>query len=329
MKFLQFIFILIILQSGIKAAQIPDSIASDTIRIKDNRISFNEVLFNGDTVSRKIILDSAVLADFLDTVPQLSFWKKIIYLPADSALLNVYNTRQILDQISVNYYNSLNDDDKKLLKDSLKMLYGLPDSTRILYSIGKRSFYQFRNVISSIDESIPVFIENGVDPWYAQAILLIESPSGLQKSSAGAYGPFQLMKYVARKYGLTVNKSIDERKDLKRSAYAASMFMKRVCIPELKNILDSLEVSYCETDLWFRLLVMHVYHAGSGNIRNVLYAIRPTEGGMPLIYTVWRTNAGSFGNASQNYSQVLIAAMREFHAIILNESMPLQLMEEG
>jgi hypothetical protein len=105
--------------------------------------------------------------------------------------------------------------------------------------------------------------------------------------------------------------------------------LKRVCIPELKMILDSLNVQYNETDLWFRLLVMHTYHAGSGNIRSVLYTIRPTEGGIPLIFTVWKTTSGSFQNASQNYSQVLINALREFHAIINNESKPLPLNEEG
>jgi hypothetical protein len=320
MKFLQVIFIILFLQTGTTFAQTADSISSDTLHMRDAHISFKEVLFNGDSVYRKIILDSTLLADFWDTVPQPLFWKKIIDLPEDSALINVYDTRQVLDKVSVHFYNSLKDDRKKLFYDSLKRINGLPDSTRVLYSTGKCSFYRLRNAIPNIDGSIPVFIENGVDPWYAQAILLIESPCRLQKSCAGAYGPFQLMKYVARKYGLKVNKSIDERKDLKRSAYAAAMLMKRVCIPELKDILDSLRVPYSETDLWFRLLVMHVYHAGSGNIRRVLYTIRPTEGGMPLIYTVWRTRAGSFQNASQNYSQVLIAAMREFHAIIRNES---------
>lgn len=321
--------LIFVLQTGMINAQITDIKASDTIINNNAGFSYKEVMFNGDSVKRKIIIDSSILADFWDTVPQLFFWKKIMNLPEDSALINVFNTRQILDEITVNFYKSLDDSAKENYKDSLRVINGLPDSTRILYSTGKKSFYQFRNAISNIDESIPVFIENGVDPWYAQSILLIESPDRLQKSSAGAYGPFQLMKFVARKYGLTVNRSIDERKDVLKSAYAASLFLKRVCIPELKMTLDSLNVQYNETDLWFRLLVMHTYHAGSGNIRSVLYTIRPTEGGIPLIFTVWKTTSGSFQNASQNYSQVLINALREFHAIINKESKSMPLNEEG
>jgi hypothetical protein len=193
MKFLYTFILIFVLQTGIINAQITDIKASDTIINNNAGFSYKEVLFNGDSVNRKIIIDSSILADFWDTVPQLFFWKKIMNLPEDSALINVFNTRQILDEITVNFYKSLDDSAKENYKDSLRVINGLPDSTRILYSTGKKSFYQFRNAISNIDESIPVFIENGVDPWYAQSILLIESPDKLQKSSAGAYGPFQLM----------------------------------------------------------------------------------------------------------------------------------------
>ncbi len=51
-----------------------------------------------------------------------------------------------------------------------------------------------------------------VDPWYAQSILLIESPGQMKKSISGAYGAFQLMPGVARAQGLIVNKTLDERK---------------------------------------------------------------------------------------------------------------------
>ncbi|MBI4645905.1 MAG: hypothetical protein HY738_04730, partial [Bacteroidia bacterium] len=154
-----------------------------------------------------------------------------------------------------------------------------------------------------------------------QAILLIESPNKLQKSNAGAYGPFQLMKYVARKYGgLTVSKRMDERKDLYKSAFTASQYLKKVCIPQTKNILDNFCIAYSEQELWFKLLVMHVYHAGYGNVGNVLSVISPTEGGFSLIFKIWKTEAGTFKNASQNYSQVLLAALMEFHKIVYTES---------
>ena len=55
---------------------------------------------------------------------------------------------------------------------------------------GKKDFYKFDLVYPSLSEGILEFEKNKVDPWYAQAILLIESPGQLKKSRAGAYGPF-------------------------------------------------------------------------------------------------------------------------------------------
>jgi hypothetical protein len=152
-----------------------------------------------------------------------------------------------------------------------------------------------------------------VDPWYAQAILLIESPNKLQKSNAGAYGPFQLMKDVARLFGLKVNRSIDERADFERSAYAASSLIKAVCIPKTKEILDSLHVPYNESELWFKLLVMHSYHAGPGNVKKALYTFMPAKGDMSLIYNLWHAETRHFKSASQNYSQLVLASMLEMN----------------
>jgi hypothetical protein len=120
------------------------------------------------------------------------------------------------------------------------------------------------------------------------------------------------MKDVARLFGLKVNKNIDERADFDRSAYAASSLIKKICIPKTKQILDSLGISnYKENELWFRLLVMHSYHAGAGNVKKALFTFKPTKGDINLIYTLWRTETKHFKSASQNYSQLVLAAMLE------------------
>ncbi len=67
---------------------------------------------------------------------------------------------------------------------------------------GKSDFYQFDKVFPSISRGVDVFVQNQTDPWYAQAILLIESPGKLAYSNVGALGPFQLMKSVARNHGV-------------------------------------------------------------------------------------------------------------------------------
>ncbi len=247
-----------------------------------------------------------------DTMPNVKFWRSIMNLHKDSALFNTPHTRNILSKEHIKDWESKDLAKKSCYKDSLRNCYCLEDSARILLTNGKSFFYDFEKASANFNRGINDFIANGVDPWYAQAILMIESPNKLQKSNAGAYGSFQLMKDVARLFGLKVNKSIDERADFDRSAYAASSLIKKICIPKTRQILDSLGITnYKENDLWFRLLVMHSYHAGAGNVRKALFTFRPTEGNMNLIYNLWHAETNHFKSASQNYSQLVLAAMLE------------------
>ena len=244
-----------------------------------------------------------------DAMPQPVFWQQVMTLSPDSLIVNVAANRQIITRVSNKDWEKQTQAQKDAYKDSLRTLYNLSADAGIFVTAGKNHFYKFDLVIPQISRGVDVFASNFVDPWYAQAILLIESPGQLAKSTAGAYGPFQLMPGVARNMGLTVNKSVDERANFDRSAWGASELLKRVCIPEAKRILDARSISYNQTDLWFRLFVMHIYHAGAGNVSKVVEAINPAEGGQQLITKMWQTKAGGFGNASQNYSQVVLAAL--------------------
>lgn len=250
----------------------------------------------------------------VDTLPQVRFWRGIMNLTKDSAYICYSHRRCVIDRVHLKDWKTYTDGQKDMYRDSLRNAHCLSDSERVLLVEGKSFFYDFSKAYQNIDRGIRDFEANGVDPWYAQAILLIESPNRLQKSNVGAYGPFQLMKPVARMFGLHVNRKVDERADFDRAAYAASSLMKTICIPLTKQMLDTLCIPYNENDLWFRLLVMHTYHAGAGNVRAVLQTIKPTEGGMPLICTMWHTQAKGFKSASQNYSQLVLAAMLEMDA---------------
>ena len=184
-----------------------------------------------------------------------------------------------------------------------KLDFKIYGSNRLLYvEEYNRYFYP------DLQMGVEAFERYNVDPWYAQAILLIESPGQIKKSSAGAYGPFQLMPGVARAQGLTVNRSVDERTDFERSAYGASRLISRVCVPEAKRILDAHNLTYSENDLWFRLFVLHVYHAGSLNVAAVVNKIAPKTGGQSLIQAMWVNTAAQFGNNSQNYTQLALAS---------------------
>ncbi len=255
-----------------------------------------------------------LIEEKIASLPQAQFWKQIMQLSPDSCLINVASSRYILKKMSIKDWHKQSEQEKTAFKDSLKATHHLQSSERIFVTTGKNDFYRFHAVYPSISEGIKAFEANQVDPWYAQAILLIESPGQLKKSSVGAYGAFQLMPGVARAMGLTVNRSVDERKDFKRSAYAASRLIKTICIPEAKKILERHQIAYREQDLWFRLFVLHVYHAGALNVAAVIQKIQPNTGSMDIIKSMWQNTAASFGNNSQNYTQLALAAQ-----LIINE----------
>ncbi len=287
-----------------------------------NKVSIVEkyVVAYNDVTKMKFINDSALYAEGWNTLPQPKFWQQVMKLSADSALVCVAASRRVVDRISVSEWNKLSDARHSSYKDSVRKVYNIPDSSPVFVTAGKKSFYQFKKVMPTINRSINVFKQNGIDPWYAQAILLIESPGKTNtKSTVGANGPFQLMKAVAKHEGLIVNGKIDERTDIEKSALGASRLLSRICIPYVKTMLDSAHLKYSETDLWFRLLVLHAYHAGAGNVAGVIRKINPCEGGIQLIQTVWQTTYGGFKNASQNYSQLALAAFFNFDEIVMQQ----------
>lgn len=251
---------------------------------------------------------------------QPKFWKQIMQLSPDSCLINIAATREIVAKMSNADWNAQSDDQKDAFRDSIRKTYGLDHEARIYMTTGKNDFYKFHKVYPSLSKGVEAFELHEVDPWYAQAILLIESPGQLKKSRVGAYGAFQLMPAVARAQGLTVNRSVDERQDFDRSAYGASQLIKHVCIPEAKRILDAHNLTYNENDLWFRLFVLHVYHAGSLNVQAVVNKIAPETGGQELIRAMWVNSAAQFGNNSQNYTQLALASQLILDEIIRQDA---------
>lgn len=272
-------------------------------------------VYNDESVST-IMHAESLFEDRWDVLPQPQFWKQIMRLSPDSCLINVAADRTILMKMSIKEWSKQTEAQKSHFKDSLRVAHSLTAGEPIFVTTGKNDFYKFREVYPELTKGVEAFERYGVDPWYAQAILLIESPGQLKKSSVGAYGAFQLMPSVARAQGLTVNDKVDERRNFDRSAYAASRLIKRVCIPEAKKILDAHNLSYNESDLWFRLFVLHVYHAGAMNVNAVVKKIDPKEGSQELIKQMWQTSAAGFGNNSQNYTQLALASQLILHEMI-------------
>ena len=263
-----------------------------------------------------ILSASTLISEGWAELAQPIFWKQIMKLSPDSCLINIAETRVIVAKTSVKAWDALSNVQKDNYRDSVRTAHNLSPEARIFVTTGKNDFYQFSKVYPSLSQGVEEFERHGVDPWYAQAILLIESPGQLKVSNAGAYGPFQLMPAVARAQGLTVNRYTDERKDFERSAYGAARLLSRVCIPEAKRILDAQGLTYKEDDIWFRLFVLHVYHAGASNVNAVVVKINPKEGSQELIKAMWNNTAASFGNNSQNYTQLALASQLILHELI-------------
>jgi len=269
-----------------------------------------------DSVHVTYVENNDLFAERWDRLAHPVFWKTMMTLTPDSCVINIAKTREIVARMSVEDWDKWSDDEKDDYRDSIRSAHGLHEDDKVYMTTGKSDFYAFDLALPTISKGVEVFKKQEVDPWYAQAILLIESPGKLARSNVGAYGSFQLMPGVARKHGLTVNRYVDERKDFVKSAKAASSLIQNTCLPEAKIILERKGIAYNETDLWFRLFVLHVYHAGAYNVNQVVEKIDPDKGGMELIQTMWITEAGRFKNASQNYSQLALAAMLIFEDML-------------
>ncbi|MBD3638831.1 MAG: hypothetical protein HUJ25_15870 [Crocinitomicaceae bacterium] len=272
-----------------------------------------EVVIHDSEENLRFVKTPDLFEERWDTLPQPHFWRFVMQMPPDSAILNVRDTREILEIQWIKDWDKQTDEEKEAYRDTLRKRHGLDSNTRIFMTTGKSDFYQFDKVFPSITRGIDVFIENDTDPWYAQSILMIESPGKMAYSNAGALGPFQLMRSVARNHGLTVNKYVDERKDFDKSAYASAHLIRTACIPEAKRILGKFGIAITKKDefkLWFRLTVLHLYHAGAGNVDKLLtHVVRPTIGGQGFIDDIWHSEYGNFGNSSQNYSQLALASL--------------------
>lgn len=250
-----------------------------------------------------------------DTTAEVKFWRKIITLDKDSSMANVFGTRQLLEAIP----RSLVDSMEKLGKlDTLRLQmcrkYGLSEDTRIKFTGGKKWFYQKYDVINSVlGRAIDLFDSFGVDPFYAQSVLLIESPgSSTTKSISGAYGHFQLMPFVARQYGLRVDRYVDERENFGRSAYAAARLFKEICIPYAKEWCNQMGYIPDESAIWFKLLVLHCYNAGCTTVKYAMQQVQHASTGDELIRSLWHTNYRAFQFSAQSYSQVALACYLEY-----------------
>ncbi|HRH67401.1 MAG TPA: transglycosylase SLT domain-containing protein [Bacteroidia bacterium] len=270
-----------------------------------------------DTLRLHFLRDSSLYKEGWDTLAQARFWREVISMTSDSCIINIASCRKPVDVVSRSVWMNQTDPQKICFKDSVCIANCLDSATNLYITAGKGEFYEVKKALLDISKAIDVFEAQDCDPWYAQAILLIESPGKKKaKSYVGAGGPFQLMRSVAKRYGMRITKYQDDRSDLEKSAKVAAKLLKAGCIANVKKYLDERGIVYKETDIWFRLLVLHAYHAGAGNVHCVINALNPSKGGVDLFLQIWQTTCGGFKNESQNYSQIALASLLNFDQLV-------------
>ncbi|MEM6632368.1 MAG: hypothetical protein AAF694_22030 [Bacteroidota bacterium] len=275
-----------------------------------------EVGFFDDTSTYRFISDTSLYNEGWYLLPQVRFWRMVVNLDPEYSLLNIADTREVLSSLQTWTYDDLSLKQRRRYKDSVRVKFDLTPRTKLWVTQGRKDYYQIAKILPDIHRAIAIFLEENTDPWYAQSILLIESPGEMRVSPVGAKGPFQLMGEVAISVGLEVNERIDERRFFGPSARGAARYLSMICIPAARKIMEYHDIPYQENELWFRLFVLHIYHAGPNNMRRVMRYKKPKNGGMDLIQELWQTNYRSFGNASQNYSQITLAALLELEQIV-------------
>ena len=104
---------------------------------------------------------------------------------------------------------------------------GAPEITDIATKEPKRDwqlkFDRFERLRSMVE---PILFKEGV-PEYLAAVILVESAGNpLALSPKGARGLWQLMPDTARRYGLRVDSTMDERIDMDKSTRAAAQYLR-------------------------------------------------------------------------------------------------------
>jgi hypothetical protein len=248
--------------------------------------------------------------EFFERQPQITFWRAVISLTKDSCIVVHKDSRRMLDIISAEQLDSMvGHNQLDVAAQCYRDKNGYQTCELVKFVRGKKEFFDFQKVGPLVDDARIIFEEFNVNPIYAQFILLIESPNNPKaRSISGAVGHYQLMPFVARKYGLVVSSSRDDRHDFSKSSMAAAKLMRDYCIPNAERMANGLGLIPNKDELWFQLLVMHVYNAGAGNVRKAVQAVGPVSSGEELILKLWKTQAAAFGNSSQNYTQLALAS---------------------
>jgi hypothetical protein len=93
-----------------------------------------------DSLNYQFVQNKQIYSHGWDQLVQPNFWRTLMTMEADSALINIGSTRQIIRKVAVEDWNKMSDVSKDAIRDSIKKHYGLPEEEHIYMTSGKKSF---------------------------------------------------------------------------------------------------------------------------------------------------------------------------------------------
>ena len=88
-------------------------------------------LDNSSLDNYRFIQNKSLYDEKWDTLAQPTFWRTLMRMDEDSALLNIGASRQIITKVAVKEWSALQEERKNAIRDSIRTHYGLSADARI------------------------------------------------------------------------------------------------------------------------------------------------------------------------------------------------------
>ena len=99
-----------------------------------------------DSLNYHFVENQQLYKEGWDTLVQPKFWRTLMTMGEDSALINVGSTRQIINKIAVSDWNKLTKEDQSAIRDSVKVHYGLAEEEHVYMTSGKKEYIIFQKL---------------------------------------------------------------------------------------------------------------------------------------------------------------------------------------